>query len=515
MEGNAAEQSASSTIGKITVETVVPGYGLSEVSSGKVAGTSVNEPTGKVISKIVASAVKNEACIKMSFMNNADADTEEPPPTKRLREQLEGTKRKDTEEEDENTLENVSTTSVAGSISEGNRHNLQTNNFLLKETTPTSPFPRKFRRIPIFIVDYHNDVLEFIYRCLATRHLPMSNNIIVHFDSHPDMVISRHIPASASFDKETMLNDLSIENWLMPTCYAGHFNRIVWLKNSWCQQMPVGKYNFKIGQKLQRIKVDLQLDYFVSEGNYCDKKELENVRDMELQVINVDTATEDAPIDTAQFIKATDAPNFVLDIDLDFFSTSNPFIDVYREANCYEQLNHIFYFESDSKDLDETNERRQLQLEMLKDIFEHLENVRSLDGLPPPDEPSIITQETLIRIQNLMISMHQYYPDSEIDWLLIYDAGSTTDHNGLPHHVSTPPELEQYFAKFKNVIQNLPVPPVLITMACSAEDDYCPKEQVEFIQERVLDVLHEVFGERLHDTPIRYYLDEEWDIMKL
>lgn len=80
---------------------------------------------------------------------------------------------------------------------------------------------RSFNRIPVFIVDYHNDVLEFVYRCLATRHLPLERNILVHFDSHPDMVVARDIPASASYDKDIMLNELSIENWIMPTLYAG------------------------------------------------------------------------------------------------------------------------------------------------------------------------------------------------------------------------------------------------------------------------------------------------------
>lgn len=80
---------------------------------------------------------------------------------------------------------------------------------------------RKFNRIPVFIVDYHNDVLEFIYRCLATRHLPLERNVLVHFDSHPDLVVARDIPASASYDKDVMLNELSIENWIMPTLYAG------------------------------------------------------------------------------------------------------------------------------------------------------------------------------------------------------------------------------------------------------------------------------------------------------
>lgn len=99
---------------------------------------------------------------------------------------------------------------------------------------------RSFNRIPVFIVDYHNDVLEFIYRCLATRHLPLERNILVHFDSHPDMVVARDIPASASYDKDIMLNELSIENWIMPTLYAGKAPKInlqAFFLNYFCLQV--------------------------------------------------------------------------------------------------------------------------------------------------------------------------------------------------------------------------------------------------------------------------------------
>lgn len=371
---------------------------------------------------------------------------------------------------------------------------------------------RRFKRIPIFIVDYHNDVLEFIYRCLASRHLPFENNTLLHFDSHPDMVISREIPASSAFDKETMLAELSIENWIMPACYAGHFNRVIWVKNSWCNQMPIGKYSFKVGHKDDKISVDCCLDYFISEGNYCPSSELEQAKDLELQVVNADVVEKPDP---KRLLSSADAATYILDIDLDFFSTSNPFLEIYKDANCYMQLSDIFHFESATEaNVMGTTEKRKQQLEALKSIFEYLEEKRTFDGLERPST-EIVSQEVFEKIEKLADSLQKVYADDEIDWLLIFDSGSTTDTNGLPHHISTENELKSYYSQFKEFLENLPHPPVLITMACSAEDDYCPRNQVSHIQEKVVEILLEVFGDKIHKKPILHYMDDEWDVMAL
>ncbi|XP_068149807.1 UPF0489 protein C5orf22 homolog [Drosophila tropicalis] len=376
---------------------------------------------------------------------------------------------------------------------------------------------RSFQRIPVFIVDYHNDVMEFIYRCLGTRHLPLENNLLVHFDSHPDLVIARDIPASASYDKDTMLNELSIENWIMPMLYAGHFNRLVWLKNSWCQQIPTGKHQFHIGHKDDRIGVDCPLDYFIADGNYCHSDELQESRQIELQVHDADSPD----LNPSVFMSSKDRLRFILDIDLDFFSTSNPFLEIYKDADCYNQLKDIFHFDSVESlkkagitDYSATAARRKNQLEALKLIFWHLEEKRNFDGLAKPDE-TVITPQIYSKILNLAEQLQSKYTDDEIDWLLIFDSGSTTDNNGLPHHISTDKELKEYFANFKTFLERLPCPPVAITMAHSAQDDYCPQDQVAYIEDQVLKLLREVFGDRFHEKAILHYMDDPWDVMKL
>ncbi|XP_017072167.1 UPF0489 protein C5orf22 homolog [Drosophila eugracilis] len=444
----------------------------------------------------------------------AEGEVEEAPPTKRQKtaDEKEDDKKEDEESEDseesddeaDDDDEEIPQLVPALGIPQSNRK--------------TSP--RFFQRIPVFIVDYHNDVMEFIYRCLATRHLPLENNTLVHFDSHPDLVIPRHIAASSTYEKETMLNELSIENWIMPTLFAGHFNRVVWLKNSWCQQLPTGRHDFKVGQKDDRIGVDCPLDYFIADGNYCATEDLQDSKSVELQVHDAD----DESLNPNDFLTEKDGKGFVLDIDLDFFSTSNPFLEIYKDADCYNQLKEIFHFESVEMvkksgtatvaDYMATADKRQTQLDALKTIFWHLEEERNFEGLEKPDE-SVVTPEVYEKILRLAELLQEKYPDDEIDWHLIFDSGTTTDNNGLPHHISTAEELETYFANFKRFIERLPVPPVAITMAHSAQDDYCPQDQVAFIEERVLRLLREVFGDRLHEKAILHYMDDPWDVMKL
>ncbi|BFF97076.1 uncharacterized protein DMAD_05565 [Drosophila madeirensis] len=449
----------------------------------------------------------------------AEAAAEGAPPTKRQKTVAEEEDLSDREAEDEDE-DNDDDEEEEEDEDEDDEDDEEVPQLVLERVQSTQSNLRTFRRIPVFIVDYHNDVLEFIYRCLGTRHLPLENNLLVHFDSHPDLVIPRHIAASSTYDKETMLNELSIENWIMPTLYAGHFNRMVWLKNSWCKQIPTGKHSFKIGQKDDCIGVDCPLDYFIADGNYCNSDDLQESRQVELQVHDADSDS----LDPTQFVTAEDGKGFVLDIDLDFFSTSNPFLEIYKDADCYNQLKEIFHFVSVEavkkaakatiSEYMATADKRQTQLEALKRIFWHLEEQRSLEGLELPDE-TVISPEVYAKIVRLTEQLADKYPDDEIDWHLIFDSGSTTDNNGLPHHISTSQELEEYFANFKRFLERLPVPPVAITMAHSAQDDYCPQDQVAFIEERVLRLLKDVFGERLNDKAILQYMDDPWDVMKL
>ena len=58
------------------------------------------------------------------------------------------------------------------------------------------------------------------------------------------------------------------------------------------------------------------------------------------------------------------------------------------------------------------------------------------------------------------------YKQSEIDWKIIHDAGCTRDDTDLPHHVTTPNDLDRLInGTFRSFLTALPVPPTIVTIA--------------------------------------------------
>lgn len=89
-------------------------------------------------------------------------------------------------------------------------------------------------------------------------------------------------------------------------------------------------------------------------------------------------------------------------------------------------------------------------------------------------------------------------------------AGCTCDSTDLPHHESSLEEINMLINQFKQFLRELHLPPTIITISRSSNDDYCPLDQVEAIQEKVLNALKEIYDDKLTNEPILYYKDEEW-----
>lgn len=384
--------------------------------------------------------------------------------------------------------------------------------------TPTSSSsaelqPRTFPKVPIFVVEDHHDVLTFLYRCLGSRHLPLHGNKIIHFDSHPDLCIPKHMPAAYVFNKEDLLDSISIENWLIPTVFAGHVERIVWVRPDWSDQIPKGKFQFNVGEFEGSIRTDSTLEYFVSEGCYQPEENLENKKPLKLEVCAID---EYSPADDAEDLK----DGYILDIDLDYFSTHNPFLKIYDKVGLYEKLKEIFI----SPELADSNERdleklqriaknREEKLEFLESMFLYLEEVGNLKHFLVDYQQEISEEYTqlLAKVSSLVTLLKKEYAEEEIDWSMIYDAGCTCDITDLPHHESTREEIVTMIGQFESFLARLPAPPTVVTVSRSSEDDYTPADQVEIIQELVLAALKKSLRAEL-DEPILYYKDQEFKL---
>ncbi|KAM9308275.1 UPF0489 protein C5orf22 homolog [Gastrophryne carolinensis] len=420
---------------------------------------------------------------------------------------------------------------------------------------------RRYSELPVWVVEDHHDVLPFIYRAIGSRHLPASNISFIHFDSHPDLLIPVNMPADTVFDKDALFSELSIENWIMPVVYAGHFSQVMWMHPSWAQQIKEGNHHFLVGKdkSTTTIRVTCTDDYFLSDGLYVPEEQLDNPKPLHLDVImlnSVESGWDDAEkVESAakklklaendglaggspsafqcafsqgptftlcdgaegglrkatSFSDSTETSSipsqnarlarnimevlekgdaYVLDVDLDFFSVKNPFKEMYTQDE-YKILQELYSFKKPSPGSSEDAlvdcvESRVRQLEDLEAAFADLCEDDSEETVQRwASNPGMSSLIQLV--QSLKSRMEA--PDYE----MIHQAGLTCDYSELPHHVSSETEIEGLVQSMKHLLKHLPKP-TLVTIARSSLDDYCPSDQVDVIQEKVLDVLRSLYG---------------------
>lgn len=356
---------------------------------------------------------------------------------------------------------------------------------------------RSFSKIPLFIVENHNDVLELILPALARRYIPFKNNLMVHFDSHPDMCVPRLMSSETVFNRRVLLESLSIENWLIPLMYAEHVNETIWVKPPWANQLPNGTHKLMVGDNGDKIKVSSNLDYFLSDGCCENVNLIKNKKQVKIHVTNV-----------GEFINEILREDWILDVDLDYFSTLNPFLNIYPKANTYEKLRKIFYIDksydvNDQESIMEYVNKRNKELDYFEGIFQFMAQNGSLENYKNEDSTM---NEKFELIKELIESLCHHYSIYEIDWFVINDAGCTCDDEEfqIPHHESSDEIVKSMLNEFEKFLKSVKTPPSMVTIARSCDDGYTPKHQIEQIQSEVIRILKEKFGETLHEECLWY-----------
>uniref|UniRef100_A0A1A8JD59 Chromosome 5 open reading frame 22 n=1 Tax=Nothobranchius kuhntae TaxID=321403 RepID=A0A1A8JD59_NOTKU len=418
----------------------------------------------------------------------------------------------------------------------------------------SAPQKRSYGKLPVWIVEDHHEVVHHIYRAIASRHLPLSNIKLVHLDSHPDLLIPVNMSADIVFDKEKLLSELSIENWIMPMVYAGHVSCVAWLHPYWSQQIREGEHRMNVGRdsSTNTIRVTSTDSYFLSDGLYVSDQHLLNSKPFRLNVVRVnpikpapalatkgfdtercsakrsrtdedgetscssalspgsvapqpaegsnskeqllrdgddhDGSTSYVVERIASVLNVADA--YVLDIDLDFFSCKNPFKELYTEEE-YSILKELYNFRgpslcADEEELEECVDHRVRQLEDLEATF--------ADLLEDDGEEAVArwaSNPGMSSLSQLVSSLKARHacPDYE----MVHQAGLTCDSMELPHHISSDDEIDGLILAVQLFLKALPTP-TLVTMSRSSLDEYCPAEQVDSVQSRVLAVLEGLYG---------------------
>ena len=84
--------------------------------------------------------------------------------------------------------------------------------------------------------------------------------------------------------------------------------------------------------------------YYISEGLFAPPDQLNNTKTIRLLVLQL---VDESSIDLSdQLLRVTEqvaeVAHWILDIDLDFYSTLNPFVSLYSAARLYEQLKELY-----------------------------------------------------------------------------------------------------------------------------------------------------------------------------
>uniref|UniRef100_A0A671VYI6 Chromosome 5 open reading frame 22 n=1 Tax=Sparus aurata TaxID=8175 RepID=A0A671VYI6_SPAAU len=394
------------------------------------------------------------------------------------------------------------------------------------------PLKRFYKELPVWIVEDHHDVVCHIYRAIASKHLPLENIKMVHLDSHPDLLIPVNMSADTVFDKEKLFSELSIENWIIPMVYAGHVSYVAWLHPYWAQQIREGEHRMAVGRDSSTTTIRLTStdNYFLSDGLYVSEDQLENSKLLRLDVVKVnpvkashgsssamvssnrqdrlitaikltyislfntsnklcyDGSTSYVVKRISAFLSETEP--YILDIDLDFFTCKNPFKELYTQEE-FTILQELYNFQgpgpdADKEELDACVDRRVHQLEDLEAAFADLLEDDGEETVTRwarnPGMASLTQLVSSLRSRNLC-------PDYE----MVHQAGLTCDSVELPHHISTDEEIDRLVSAVQLFLKALPKP-TLVTMSRSSLDEYCPVEQVDSVQTRVLAVLESLYG---------------------
>ncbi|XP_061551054.1 UPF0489 protein C5orf22 homolog isoform X3 [Phycodurus eques] len=378
---------------------------------------------------------------------------------------------------------------------------------------------RVYTCLPVCIVEDHHDVVCHIYRAIASRHLPMKNIKLVHLDSHPDLLIPVNLCADTVFEKEKLFRVTSKDHYFLsdglyvseehlenpkplllhvikvnPINRQESFTEMKTGEDSetWLAKKPRRECSQagepSCSQPLSRTTDVLQL----AEARSVIK---DSRQDEQSSSVKRDYNGEDEEGSTSYVVQRistflSQTEPYILDIDLDFFSCKNPFKELYTEEE-YAILQELYCFRgpvpnANEDELDECVDRRIRQLEDLEAAFA---------DLLEDDREEIVThwvrklgKACFVHLVSSLKSRNPH-PDYE----MVHQAGLTCDSIELPHHISSDEEIDRLMSAVQRLLEHLPKP-TLVTMSRSSLDEYCPVEQVDSVQHRVLAVLEKQYG---------------------
>ncbi|CAM9512501.1 unnamed protein product [Hapterophycus canaliculatus] len=230
-----------------------------------------------------------------------------------------------------------------------------------------------------YIVDDHCDALSKIHIAIRRGSLPFTGLSALHFDAHPDLMVTPDMPAETCFIPRALYDTLAeaeggIAEWILPLVYQGHLSEMWWIRPEWAKQFTDGNHRFSVGQvkATGKLRVSSTAPYFVDDRLFCPEEGMKECKPLNLFVSllpedlpsptetqaaarisgksrlfpsaakdmrsgsaeHVLTSTDDIVTPRSEVFNGDDTQPtpWVLDICLDYFTTENPFM---AELECH------------------------------------------------------------------------------------------------------------------------------------------------------------------------------------
>ncbi|XP_045475435.1 UPF0489 protein C5orf22-like [Harmonia axyridis] len=352
---------------------------------------------------------------------------------------------------------------------------------------------RHCKQIPVCIVNDNQDVMEFIHENISENFFPSHGSTLIHVDANPDLLIPKNMPAEECFNYRRLYLNHNFDRWILPNCFNNVFEKVIWLRPPWSNHIRNRSQTFEIGRHKDTgyLNVNCKEDFFIVECLFAPTSKLEDTKTVTLECVTVGNELA-AANDDMEFLQKVVGDNHtiptVLDIDLEFFMTRNPYLFIYDNTNAYGLLRNLFEYTPPASYADEdivaTVEKRAEDMKEIALLFLELSNNHKLPDLGY-NPMSLIYYRTSLILEEFQ---RHNYQIAEIDWDMMYDCGHSFGVHDLPHQVSTHAELDVLFNVLEKFLDSLHEPPSIITVSRSDLENYA------YIEARLLALLHSKFN---------------------
>ncbi|GBG26280.1 UPF0489 protein C5orf22 [Hondaea fermentalgiana] len=424
---------------------------------------------------------------------------------------------------------------------------------------------KKIKTLPVYVSGDHNEALESLHAAIRVGEVAFSGLAMLHVDSHPDLMVPPRMPADLVFKPrelhwELAKSETGIAEFILPAVYAGHLERLVWLRPTWADQLPDGQWEFKVGKAPgcsadeiiteddERVnggplRVTWRTPYYEDEGLTCPVEDLQGAKSVEILVAGAATCTPQA------FVQVCGDRPWVLDICLDYFSVNNPFyVDLQTKLGVKAATLCQEVYAGETLAWRRLERARQLRVpeseasvaaqehDPLKTRYDaakrkHDDAIAALLSAvvenAGPDMPTEATSQASAALCACFEPgadvAHDKGPSEVVEAFVDLVRGASAETRALiascgpnldlPHHRSSESELDSLFAHLRELLLSVSASaqePSIVTIAKSSSDllDYTPVDQVQGLFDRTLAMLRTVYPDRELDIS---FVDEDED----